>query len=139
ARAAGVEPPPGTSGPVAAEDGEALAREARRIGFPVLVKAAGGGGGIGMQIVEDEAKLARAVTACSDRGKSAFGDARVYLERYLTSPKHIEVQVLCDGHDHAVAIGDRECSMQRRHQKIIEEAPSAAPFFSGGGGKPPPR
>ncbi len=131
ARTAGVEPPPGTDGPIAVDDADALAREAERIGYPLLVKAAGGGGGIGMQIVEQADKLARAVQTCSDRGKSAFNDARVYMERYVVSPKHIEVQVLCDTHGNAVALGERECSAQRRHQKIIEESPSAAPFFAG--------
>jgi acetyl-CoA carboxylase biotin carboxylase subunit/3-methylcrotonyl-CoA carboxylase alpha subunit len=131
ARSVGVSPPPGTDGPIDPTDTEAIAREAERIGYPVLVKAAGGGGGIGMQIVETADKLARAVTACSDRGKSAFADARVYLERYVRAPRHIEVQVLCDGQGASVALGERECSMQRRHQKIIEESPSAAPFFAG--------
>src|SRR5439155_19769431 len=93
-----------------------------------------GGGGIGMQVVHKDKQLARAVASCSDRGRSAFGDERVYLERYVETPKHIEVQVLCDDHGHAIALGDRECSLQRRHQKIIEEAPSAAPFFAGEGG-----
>ncbi|MEZ4296197.1 MAG: biotin carboxylase N-terminal domain-containing protein [Polyangiaceae bacterium] len=131
ARAAGVMPPPGTDGPIDPADAAAIAAEAERIGFPLLVKAAGGGGGIGMQVVEDPAKLARAVTACSDRGRSAFADARVYMEKYVRGPKHIEVQVLCDTHGNGVALGERECSAQRRHQKIIEESPSAAPFFAG--------
>jgi acetyl-CoA carboxylase biotin carboxylase subunit/3-methylcrotonyl-CoA carboxylase alpha subunit len=131
AKAAGVEPPPGTEGPIAVDDVEALQREAERIGFPLLVKAAGGGGGIGMQIVEAPTALARAATACSDRGRSAFGDPRVYLERYIRSPRHIEVQVLCDAHGGAVALGERECSVQRRHQKIVEETPSPASFFAG--------
>ena len=131
ARAAGVSPPPGSDGPIATDDAAAIAAEAERIGYPLLVKAAGGGGGIGMQIVEDPAKLARAVTACSDRGRSAFADPRVYLERYVRSPKHIEVQVLCDGQGGSVALGERECSVQRRHQKIVEETPSPAPFFAG--------
>jgi acetyl-CoA carboxylase biotin carboxylase subunit/3-methylcrotonyl-CoA carboxylase alpha subunit len=135
ARSVGVEPPPGTDGPIDATDQDAIAREAERIGYPVLVKAAGGGGGIGMQIVDAPAKLARAVTACSDRGKSAFGDARVYLERYVSAPRHIEVQVLCDGKGGAVALGERECSVQRRHQKIVEETPSAASFFAGEAGE----
>jgi acetyl/propionyl-CoA carboxylase alpha subunit len=134
ARDAGVSPPPGTDGPIAVEDVEAVAAEAARIGYPLLVKAAGGGGGIGMQIVQKDKQLAKAVASCSDRGRSAFGDPRVYLERYVTSPKHIEVQVLCDGHGHAIAVGDRECSMQRRHQKVIEEAPSPASFFAGEAG-----
>jgi acetyl-CoA carboxylase biotin carboxylase subunit/3-methylcrotonyl-CoA carboxylase alpha subunit len=135
ARAAGVSPPPGTDGPIATDDAEAIAREATRIGYPLLVKAAGGGGGIGMQVVEDPAKLARAVTACSDRGRSAFADARVYLERYVRGPRHIEVQVLCDAHGGAVALGERECSVQRRHQKIVEETPSPASFFAGEAGE----
>jgi acetyl/propionyl-CoA carboxylase alpha subunit len=131
ARAVGVSPPPGTDGPIDAGDVEAVAREAERIGYPLLVKAAGGGGGIGMQVVEDPAKLARAVTACSDRGRSAFADPRVYLERYVRAPRHIEVQVLCDGRGGSVALGERECSVQRRHQKIVEETPSPAAFFAG--------
>jgi acetyl-CoA carboxylase biotin carboxylase subunit/3-methylcrotonyl-CoA carboxylase alpha subunit len=135
ARAAGVSPPPGTDGPIATDDAAAIAAEAERIGYPVLVKAAGGGGGIGMQIVDDASKLARAVTACSDRGRSAFADARVYLERYVRSPRHIEVQVLCDAEGGAVALGERECSLQRRHQKILEESPSPAPFFQGDEGE----
>jgi acetyl-CoA carboxylase biotin carboxylase subunit/3-methylcrotonyl-CoA carboxylase alpha subunit len=135
ARSEGVSPPPGTDGPISAEDPAAVAAEAERIGYPVMVKAAGGGGGIGMQIVEDPGKLARAVTACSDRGKQAFADARVYLERYVKSPRHIEVQVLCDQHGGAVALGERECSVQRRHQKIVEESPSPASFFAGEAGE----
>lgn len=135
ARRAGVSPPPGTDGPVSPADADHLAKEAERIGFPILVKAAGGGGGIGMQIVESADKLARAVQACSDRGKSAFADDRVYMERYVKSPRHIEVQVLCDAHGGAVALGERECSLQRRHQKIVEEAPSPASFFAGSDGE----
>ena len=135
ARAVGVEPPPGTDGPIDPTDEAAVAAEAERIGYPVLVKAAGGGGGIGMQIVDDPKKLARAATACSDRGRSAFGDARIYLERYVRSPRHIEVQVFCDAHGNAVALGERECSMQRRHQKILEESPSPASFFAGEAGE----
>jgi len=134
ARNAGISPPPGTDGPIAVDDAEAVAAEAERIGYPLLVKAAGGGGGIGMQVVTKDKQLAKAVASCSDRGRSAFGDPRVYLERYVTTPKHIEVQVLCDGHGNAVAVGDRECSMQRRHQKVIEEAPSPASFFAGEAG-----
>ncbi|MRG91308.1 acetyl-CoA carboxylase biotin carboxylase subunit [Polyangium spumosum] len=135
AKRASVSPPPGTDGPITADDVELATREAERIGLPILVKAAGGGGGIGMQIVEDLAKLPRALQACSDRGKSAFGDARVYLERYLRAPKHIEVQVLADTHGNVVALGERECSVQRRHQKIVEESPSPAPFFQGEAGE----
>ncbi|HVY47280.1 MAG TPA: biotin carboxylase N-terminal domain-containing protein [Minicystis sp.] len=135
ARSVGVAPPPGTDGPIDPADLAAVTREAERIGFPVLVKAAGGGGGIGMQIVDKAEKLPRAITACSDRGKSAFADPRVYLERYLAEPRHIEVQVLCDGKGGSVALGERECSVQRRHQKIVEETPSPAGFFQGPDGE----
>ncbi len=131
ARRAGSSPPPGTDGPVSAEDLAGLTREAERIGYPLLVKAAGGGGGIGMQLVDDPSKLARAAKSCSDRGASAFGDPRVYMEHYIASPRHIEVQVLCDKHGTRVALGERECSLQRRHQKIVEETPSPAAFFEG--------
>jgi len=130
ARSVGALPPPGTDGPVAPDDG-ALTAEAERIGYPILVKAAGGGGGIGMQVVDAPAKLLRAVQACSDRGRSAFSDERVYMERYVASPKHIEVQIVADDHGHTIALGERECSLQRRHQKIVEEAPSPAAFFEG--------
>lgn len=135
ARSVDVEPPPGSEGPIDAGDLELLKREAEQIGFPLLIKAAGGGGGIGMQIVREEKELERAARTCSDRGKAAFGDSRVYVERYLSSPRHIEVQIFCDAHGGAVALGERECSVQRRHQKIIEEAPSAAAFFRGPDGE----
>ncbi len=134
ALAAGVSPPPGSDGPVEPGDVERVEREAARIGYPLLVKAAGGGGGIGMQIVHKPEDLARAVRACSDRGKSAFSDERVYMERYVAQPRHIEVQVFCDAHGGAVAFGERECSVQRRHQKIVEESPSPAAFFAGEAG-----
>lgn len=131
ARSVGVEPPPGSDGPISTADPSALAAEAARIGYPVLLKTAGGGGGIGLQIVRKPEELERAARSSSDRGKSAFGDERVYLERYVTMPRHIEVQVFCDNHGGAVALGERECSVQRRHQKIIEEALSPASFFQG--------
>jgi 3-methylcrotonyl-CoA carboxylase alpha subunit len=132
---AGVAVTPGSDGPVDPADEAALAAVAEKIGYPLLVKAAGGGGGIGMVVVDEPKRLARAAQSCADRGRAAFADARVYLERYLTSPKHIEVQILGDAAGDVVAIGERECSMQRRHQKIIEEAPSAAPFFAGADGE----
>lgn len=134
ARAAGVSPPPGTD-VMDPSDTAAMRRSAEGIGLPVLVKAAGGGGGIGMQIVRDITELERAVRACSDRGKAAFADERVYLEKYVDVPRHIEVQVLCDKQGGAVAVGERECSVQRRHQKIIEESPSPASFFAGSQGE----
>ncbi|MSP26270.1 MAG: ATP-grasp domain-containing protein [Myxococcales bacterium] len=130
----GVLPPPGTNGPLDPDNAELVLAEAARIGYPVFVKAAAGGGGIGMQAVHKEQLLARAVASCADRGRASFGDARVYLERLIESPKHIEVQVLCDARGNTIALGDRECSLQRRHQKIIEEAPSAAAFFTGDAG-----
>ena len=128
--AAGVQPVPGADAPVESVD------EARtilaRIGYPALVKAVGGGGGIGMQIVRDDAQLERAMKSCSDRAAQAFGDARVYVERYVERPRHIEVQIFGDTHGNVVALGERECSLQRRHQKIVEESP--APAFADGDG-----
>ena len=134
ARSVGVSPPPGSEQPVDPKDSVALKLEAERIGLPLLIKAAAGGGGIGMQIVRQFGELERAAQTCADRGLAAFADGRIYLERYLESPRHIEVQVFCDAHGNAVALGERECSVQRRHQKIIEESPSPAEFFSGQGG-----
>jgi 3-methylcrotonyl-CoA carboxylase alpha subunit len=134
ARSVGASPPPGSDGPVDPTELTALTAAAERIGYPILVKAAGGGGGIGMQIVREPSELARATQTCADRGKASFADARIYLERYLEGPRHIEVQVLCDEHGQAVALGERECSVQRRHQKIIEESPSPAAFFDGPSG-----
>ena len=134
ARGAGVAPPPGSEEPIDPKDSARLMAEAERIGLPLLIKAAAGGGGIGMQIVRELSTLERAAQTCADRGAQAFGDGRIYLERYLDSPRHIEVQVFCDDHGHAIALGERECSVQRRHQKIIEESPSPAGFFSGPSG-----
>jgi 3-methylcrotonyl-CoA carboxylase alpha subunit len=134
ARSVGASPPPGSDGPVSPDDVERLSQEAERVGYPILIKAAGGGGGIGMQIVREPGELGRAARSCADRGKAAFADERIYLERYLEQPRHIEVQVLCDDHGQAVALGERECSVQRRHQKIIEESPSPAAFFEGAAG-----
>ena len=124
ARDAGVAPVPGAIEPLADLDAaHALAAE---IGWPVVVKAVGGGGGIGMQIVDQPAQLERAFKACGDRGRSAFGDERVYVEAYVPNGRHVEVQILCDQHGGRVALGERECSMQRRHQKIVEESPAPA-------------
>jgi len=137
ALAAGTRPVPGTDDPIATDTPEGVAeakRIAARVGYPVIVKAVGGGGGIGMQIVREEAGMERALKSCSDRGKASFADARVYLERYVEEPRHIEVQILCDAHGHAYALGERECSVQRRHQKVLEESPSPASFFQGAEG-----
>jgi acetyl/propionyl-CoA carboxylase alpha subunit len=125
----GVPPVPGVDEPIPADNVERAKAEANRVGYPIVVKAVGGGGGIGMQVVKDESGLERALKSCSDRGAQAFGDPRVYLERYVQSPRHIEVQVFCDAKGNAVAIGERECSVQRRHQKILEESPS--PLLTG--------
>jgi acetyl/propionyl-CoA carboxylase alpha subunit len=137
ALAAGVSPVPGVDAPIdlSTEEGRAEARTAAaRIGYPILVKAVGGGGGIGMQIVREEAGLEKALETCSNRGAAAFADARVYLERYVAQPRHIEVQVFGDTHGQIFALGERECSLQRRHQKIVEESPSPAWFFQGAEG-----
>lgn len=128
ARQAGVRVTPGTdeaitSAPlaIAAADG---------IGYPVLVKAAGGGGGIGIQIAYDPDELVKVLDVCGNRARAAFGDDRLYLERFLERPRHVEVQVLGDKHGQLVALGERECSIQRRHQKVIEESPAPALLFS---------
>ncbi len=97
---------------------------ARKAGYPVLIKAAAGGGGKGMRIVESEEKLNESIQSAIREAGSAFGDGRVYLEKYLPRPRHIEIQILADSHGHAVYLGERECSIQRQHQKVIEESPS---------------
>ncbi|MFO0672269.1 MAG: biotin carboxylase N-terminal domain-containing protein [Polyangiaceae bacterium] len=137
AEAAGTAPVPGSREPLPIETPEELAAAralAERIGYPIVVKAVGGGGGIGMQVVREGAALDRALKSCSDRGKASFSDPRVYLERYASTPRHVEVQVFCDSHGNAYTLGERECSLQRRHQKILEESPSVAPFFDGAEG-----
>ena len=116
---------PGSDGPITDDD---AAAELAEIGYPVLVKAAGGGGGIGMALVKKAAKLQRALTSCRDRGTSSFGNPAIYLEKFIESPRHTEVQVLFDNHGHGIHLFERECSLQRRHQKVIEEAPS--PFLA---------
>jgi acetyl/propionyl-CoA carboxylase alpha subunit len=128
ARHVGVRVTPGSEG--ALPDLDLATKEAEGIGYPVLVKAAGGGGGIGMQIVQHREELAKALEVCSGRAKAAFGDERVYLERYVERPRHVEVQVIGDRHGQLVALGERECSIQRRHQKIIEESPAPALIFA---------
>ncbi len=122
-RAAGVPTVPGSNGPIT-EDRERSLEIARSIGYPVIVKAAAGGGGRGMRAVHTEAHLLNAIAITQSEAKSAFGDDRVYLEKYLENPRHIEVQVLADGQGHAIHLGDRDCSLQRRHQKVLEEAPA---------------
>jgi len=116
---------PVTPGSGAVDPSNAL-EAARKIGFPVMLKPSGGGGGIGMKVVESPSDLASAIESTAQAARSAFGDATVYLERYVRKPRHIEIQVICDTHGHAVHLGERECSIQRRHQKIMEETPSPA-------------
>jgi acetyl-CoA carboxylase, biotin carboxylase subunit len=118
----GVPLVPGTTQPLA--DGAEAARLARDIGYPVMIKAAMGGGGKGMRLVHAYAELEGALRAARSEAGSAFGDATVYIERYIAEPRHIEVQVLADAHGTVVHLGERECSIQRRHQKLIEESPS---------------
>jgi len=127
AKRAGVPVVPGTEDPLGAEVGDAeIARIADGIGYPLLVKAVAGGGGKGMRTVSDPAELANAVRAARSEASSAFGDAAVYLERKLTRPRHIEVQLLGDQHGTVIPFVERECSIQRRHQKVVEETPSIA-------------
>jgi acetyl-CoA carboxylase biotin carboxylase subunit len=124
ARRLGIPVVPGSDGPVG--NGAEAAAHARRIGFPVLVKAAAGGGGRGMRVASREADLAGAVSAAKAEAKAAFGDDTVYVEKYLARPRHIEIQVFGDGKGDGVHLGERDCSLQRRHQKVWEEAPSPA-------------
>lgn len=105
---------------------DAAIAEAKKIGYPVLIKAAAGGGGKGMRVVRSEAEIPDSLSAARREAMSAFGDDAVYLEKYIDNPRHIEFQVFCDDHGNAVHLGERECSIQRRHQKIIEESPSIA-------------
>ena len=124
---AGVPVVPGGDGALP-EDPEEIVKIARTIGYPVIIKAAGGGGGRGMRVVHTEAALINAVTMTRQEAQTAFGNPVVYMEKFLTQPRHVEVQVLADEHRNAVYLGDRDCSMQRRHQKVIEEA--QAPLIS---------
>jgi acetyl-CoA carboxylase biotin carboxylase subunit len=124
AKRLGIPVVPGSDGGVAAED-EAMAI-GKEIGFPVLVKAAAGGGGRGMKVARTEADLALALSTARSEAKAAFGDDAVYLEKYLEKPRHIEIQILGDGRGGAIHLGERDCSLQRRHQKVWEEGPSPA-------------
>ena len=124
ARMLGIPCVPGSPGAVGADD-EAM-KIALEIGFPVLVKAAAGGGGRGMKVAKTPADLSVALATARSEAKAAFGDDAVYLEKYLVKPRHIEIQVLGDGKGNAIHIGERDCSLQRRHQKVWEEAPSPA-------------
>jgi acetyl-CoA carboxylase biotin carboxylase subunit len=120
---AGVPTVPGSEGALP-DDTKEIVRIARKVGYPVIVKASGGGGGRGMRVVHTEAALLNAVNMTRAEAQAAFGNPVVYLEKYLEEPRHIEVQVLADGHKNAVHLGERDCSLQRRHQKVMEEAPA---------------
>lgn len=120
---AGVPVVPGSPGALP-DDSDEIQRIAREIGYPVIVKAAGGGGGRGMRVVYTEAALLNAVSMTRTEAGAAFGNPEVYMEKFLENPRHIEIQVLADGGRNAIWLGERDCSMQRRHQKVIEEAPA---------------
>lgn len=122
-KAAGVPTVPGSEGALP-EDPREVVKIARAVGYPVIIKAAGGGGGRGMRVVHTEAALVNAVNMTRQEAQTAFGNPSVYMEKFLENPRHIEIQVLADQHRNAVWLGERDCSMQRRHQKIIEEAPA---------------
>ncbi|MBX9704978.1 MAG: ATP-grasp domain-containing protein, partial [Gammaproteobacteria bacterium] len=120
---AGVPCVPGSEEPLGKDDKKN--REiAKRIGYPIIVKAAGGGGGRGMRVVRSEAHLINAISTTRNEAAAAFGNDTLYMEKFLENPRHIEIQVLADEHGNAVYLGERDCSMQRRHQKVIEEAPA---------------
>ena len=120
---AGVPTVPGSDGALKDDPDENL-RIARDIGYPVIIKASGGGGGKGMRVVHAEAALLNAIALTQAESRSAFNNDEVYMEKFLETPRHIEIQVLCDGQGNAIHLGERDCSMQRRHQKVIEEAPA---------------
>ena len=120
---AGVPTVPGSDGPIT-DDDERTLQIAQRIGYPVIIKAAGGGGGRGMRVVHRESALLSAVSLTQAEAKAAFNNEVVYLEKFLENPRHVEFQILADGQGGAIHLGDRDCSLQRRHQKVIEEAPA---------------
>ncbi|WEN41208.1 Biotin carboxylase [Thauera sp. GDN1] len=122
-KAAGVPCVPGSDGALP-DDPKEIVKIARAVGYPVIIKAAGGGGGRGMRVVHTEAALLNAVTTTRAEAQAAFGNPVVYMEKFLENPRHVEIQVLADQHGNAVYLGERDCSMQRRHQKVIEEAPA---------------
>jgi acetyl-CoA carboxylase biotin carboxylase subunit len=120
---AGVPTVPGSDGPLGDNSDEIIA-VAKRIGYPVIIKAASGGGGRGMRTVKTEAALLNAIYVTKAEAKAAFGDDTVYMEKFLENPRHVEIQILSDGKGNAIHVGDRDCSLQRRHQKVLEEAPA---------------
>jgi acetyl-CoA carboxylase biotin carboxylase subunit len=120
---AGVPTVPGSDGPLDDDEKKTL-RMAKKIGYPVIIKAAGGGGGRGMRVVHSEGALLNSIALTKTEAKTAFGNDTVYMEKFLENPRHIEFQVLSDTHGNAIHLGERDCSMQRRHQKVVEEAPA---------------
>ena len=120
---AGVPCVPGSDGAVG-DDDEVNKAIAKRIGYPIIVKAAGGGGGRGMRVVRSEDELVESIAMTKNEAGTAFGNDMVYMEKFLENPRHIEIQVLADGQGNAIHLGERDCSMQRRHQKVVEEAPA---------------
>ena len=122
-KAAGVPTVPGSDGPLPDDDAE-IRRIAGRIGYPVIIKAAAGGGGRGMRVVRNDDEVAKAASVTRSEAAAAFGDGTVYMEKFLENPRHVEVQVLADGQGNAIHLFDRDCSLQRRHQKVLEEAPA---------------
>ena len=121
--ASGVPCVPGSEGALSDDPAE-ITKAARKIGFPIIIKASGGGGGRGMRVVHTEAALINSVNMTKAEAQAAFGNPTVYMEKFLEHPRHIEIQILADEHGHAIYLGERDCSMQRRHQKVIEEAPA---------------
>jgi acetyl-CoA carboxylase biotin carboxylase subunit len=119
----GVPCVPGSEGALP-DDPKVIVQTARKVGYPVIIKAAGGGGGRGMRVVHTEAALLNAVTMTKTEAGAAFGNPEVYMEKFLENPRHVEIQILADQHGNAIWLGERDCSMQRRHQKVIEEAPA---------------
>src|SRR5215813_7700731 len=124
AKEMGIPKVPGSDGAIG--DLDAAVHEAKRIGYPVLIKAAGGGGGRGMKVAANEAELHQLVPIAQSEAKAFFGNDAVYLERYLQKPRHIEIQLIGDGRGECIHLGERDCSLQRSHQKMLEEAPSPA-------------
>ena len=122
-KAAGVPTIPGSDGALGEDDNQNMVI-AKRIGYPIIIKAAGGGGGRGMRVVHAEAALLNSIALTKAEAGAAFGNSNVYMEKFLEHPRHIEVQILSDGQGNAVHLGERDCSMQRRHQKVVEEAPA---------------
>ena len=120
---AGIPCVPGSDGPLG-DDSKQLMKTAKEIGYPVIIKAAGGGGGRGMRVVYSEATLLKSITLTRAEAAAAFGNDIVYMEKFLEHPRHIEIQILADEHGNVIYLGERDCSMQRRHQKVIEEAPA---------------